>query len=137
MWSNGYSLQGFFHVFFFLPVHSFMLCQWILSSTVITLLGKKELVVVFFCRPWLVYFLPWFVCSSSSLRKHTYSNILNILQLKKENFQIKKKSDFFFHISDQNINCGYSLAPPRLAEAVLTSTYNLCFKQIRKIMYTL
>ena len=34
-----------------------------------------------------------------------------------------------FHISAQNIDCGYSLEPPRLGEAVLTSTHNLCFEQ--------
>ena len=46
-----------------------------------------------------------------------------------------------FLISTQNIGCGYSLEPPRrggsneyqqsmfLAEAVLTSTHNLCFEQ--------
>ena len=28
-----------------------------------------------------------------------------------------------------NIDCGYSLEPPRLAEAVLTSTHNLYFEQ--------
>ena len=39
------------------------------------------------------------------LRKHAYSNILKILQPKKENFQIKKKSDFF-HISAQNKDLG-------------------------------
>ena len=46
-----------------------------------------------------------------TLRKHAYSNILKILQPKKENFQIK----FFdiFHISAQNIDCGYSLEPPQ------------------------
>ena len=49
--------------------------------------------------------------------------------------------------SAQNIDCGYSLEPPRrggsneyshrLGEAVLTSTHNLCFRaEIRKIMYT-
>ena len=42
-----------------------------------------------------------------SLPKHTYSNILKILQLKKENLQIKKSD--IFHISAQNIYCGYSL----------------------------
>ena len=29
------------------------------------------------------------------------------------NFQIKKKTDFFFQISAQNIDCGYPLEPPR------------------------
>ena len=68
----------------------------------------------------------WF---PTTLRKHAYSNILKILPPKTENFQIKIL--IFFHISDQNIDCGYSL------EAVLTSTHNLCFwAEIRKIMYT-
>ena len=53
------------------------------------------------------------------MRKHAYSNILKILQPKKENFQIKN-SDTFFHISTQNIDCGYSLEPPRriIADAI-------------------
>ena len=38
-----------------------------------------------------------------------------------------RKNLIFFYISAQNIDCGYSLEPP--AEAVLTSTHNLCFKQ--------
>ena len=46
-----------------------------------------------------------------ALRKHAYSNILKILQLKKENFQ-KKYSDIF-HISARNIDCEYLLEPPR------------------------
>ena len=41
------------------------------------------------------------------LRKHAYSNILKI----NENFQIKNSD--IFHISAQNINCGYLLEPPR------------------------
>ena len=69
------------------------------------------------------------ICSYS-LRKHAYSNILNILPTpppppppththtphpttkKKWKFSDKKKSDIF-HISAQNINCGYSSEPPR------------------------
>ena len=42
---------------------------------------------------------------------------------KTENFQIKNTD--IFHISAQNIDCGYLLE--RLGEAVLTSTHNLCF----------
>ena len=45
------------------------------------------------------------------LRKHAYSNVLKILPPKNENFQ-RKKSDIF-HISAQNIDCGYSLERPR------------------------
>ena len=46
-----------------------------------------------------------------SLRKHAYSNILKILPPKNETFQIKCFD--IFHISVQNIDCGYSLEPPR------------------------
>ena len=46
-----------------------------------------------------------------SLRKHAFLNILKILPLKNENFQIK--SSDIFHISAQNIDCGYPLEPPR------------------------
>ena len=46
-----------------------------------------------------------------TLRKHAYSNVLKILPPKNENFQ-RKKSDIFL-ISAQNIDCGYSLEPPR------------------------
>ena len=64
-----------------------------------------------------------------SLRKHAFSNILKILLPKNENFQIKKY--WYFHISTQNIDCWYSLEPPRL-------THNLCFwAETRKIMYSL
>ena len=54
-----------------------------------------------------------------SLRQHAYSNILKILPPKNENFQLKNPN--IFHISAQNIDCGYS--------AVLTSTHNLCLEQ--------
>ena len=46
-----------------------------------------------------------------TLRKHAYSNILKILQPKKEKFQIKKSD--IFHIPAQNIDREYSLEPPR------------------------
>ena len=48
---------------------------------------------------------------SKTLRKHAYSNLLKILQPKMENFPIKNSD--IFHISSQNIDCGYSLEPPR------------------------
>ena len=43
-----------------------------------------------------------------TLRKHASPNVLKILTPNSENFRIKK-SDIFFHISAQNIDCGYSL----------------------------
>ena len=47
-----------------------------------------------------------------TLRKHAYSNILKILPPKNKKKSDKKNSDIV-HISAQNINCGYSLEPPR------------------------
>ena len=41
----------------------------------------------------------------SPLRKQAYSDILKILQPKKEIFQIKNSD--IFHTSAQNIDCGY------------------------------
>ena len=49
--------------------------------------------------------------SGYALRKHAYSNILKILPPENENFQIKIFD--IFNISAQNIDCGYSLEPPR------------------------
>ena len=64
---------------------------------------------------WANWHLDKFYLSSKddtlTLRKHAYSNILKNLQPKKVNFQIKIL--IFFHISAQNIDCVYSLEPPR------------------------
>ena len=77
-------------------------------------------VCVFLCKrgiPWVliaflkVSFQPAAVRGSCTLRKHAYSNILKISPPKNENFQIKNSD--IFHISAQNIDCGYSLEPPR------------------------
>ena len=46
-----------------------------------------------------------------TLRKHAYSNILNILPPKHENVQIKKSDNL--HITGQNIHCGFSFEPHR------------------------
>ena len=48
---------------------------------------------------------------SVSLREHAYSNILKILLPKNESFQMKNSK--ILYISAQNIDCGYSLEPPR------------------------
>ena len=52
----------------------------------------------------------------------------NFFRSKIDKFE-RKNSDFSLIVA-QNIDCGYSL---ELAEAVLTSTHNLCFAKIRKI----
>ena len=46
-----------------------------------------------------------------ALRKHACSNVLKISPQKTEGFQIKIL--ILFHISAQNINCGYSLELPQ------------------------
>ena len=46
-----------------------------------------------------------------ALRKHAYSKIYKISPPKTEIFQIKISD--IFHISAQNLDCGYSLEPPR------------------------
>ena len=65
----------------------------------------------FLYNPFIPEFVMWSLPSLKSLRKHAYSNILKILQPKKENFQIKNSN--IFHISAQNIYCGYTSEPPR------------------------
>ena len=44
-------------------------------------------------------------------KTRAYSNILRIVPPKNENFQLKNSSSF--HISAQNIDCGYWLEAPR------------------------
>ena len=46
-----------------------------------------------------------------ALQKHAYSNILKIVQPKTGKFPDKTYD--IFHISAQNIDCGYSLESPR------------------------
>ena len=52
---------------------------------------------------------------------------------KNENFQIKNSD--IFHIAAQNIDCGYSLEPPRRGGS---NKYpqSMFWAEIRKIMYT-
>ena len=70
---------------------------------------------------------------SNPLRKHAYSNILKILSPKK--WKISGKNSDIFHISAQNIDCGYSLEPPRRGGS---NEYpqSMSWTEIRKIMYT-
>ena len=49
---------------------------------------------------------------NDSLRKHAYSNTLNISQPKTESFQTKILILLYFCISAQNIDCGYPLEWP-------------------------
>ena len=73
------------------------------------------------------------VFTVGALRKHAYLNILKILPPKNENFQIKISD--IFHSSAQNIDCGYSLEPPRRGGS---NKYpqSMFSAEIRQIMYT-
>ena len=72
-----------------------------------SLVFAYDTVYVFLCTG--EYSTP---CFHTILQKHAYSNTLKILPPKKGNFSDKKKSDIFY-MSAQNIDCGYSLEPPR------------------------
>ena len=69
----------------------------------------------------------------NTLRKHAYSNIKKISPPKTEKFQVKNSD--IFHISAQNIDCGYSLEPPRRGGS---NEYpqSMFGAEIWKIMYT-
>ena len=71
---------------------------------------------------------------SFSLQKHTYSNTLKILLPKMTIFQIKKKSDIY-HISAQNIDCGYSLEPLRRGGSNEYPQSMFCAEKIKNNVY--
>ena len=70
-----------------------------------------------FKKNFLIFFLSYF-----SLHSNYIAHAIN------RDFYIFKRN---FLIFAQNIDCGYSLEN-RLAEAVLTSTHNLCFGPKRR-----
>ena len=72
---------------------------------------------------------PHLIITKTRLFKY----IENFISKKTENFQIKISD--IFHISAQNINCGYSLEPPRRGGS---NEYpqSMFWAEIRKIMYT-
>ena len=53
-----------------------------------------------------------------------------------KNGDVSDKNSIIFHISAQNIDCGYSLEPPRRDEAVLTNPQSIFLAERRKILYT-
>ena len=59
--------------------------------------------------------------------------MLKILPPKNENFKIKNSD--IFHISAQNIDCGYSLEPPRQGGPNEYPQF-MVLVEIRKIMYS-
>ena len=60
-----------------------------------------------------------------SLRKHAYSNIYIVESFTSKNWKIPGTKDpDIYHISAQNIDCGYSLEPPHGGS---NEYLNLCF----------
>ena len=72
-----------------------------------------------------------FSSNAWAIRKNAYLNILKILPLKNENFQIKNSD--IFQTSAQNIDCGYPLEPPRRGSSNEYPQYMFLSKI--KIMY--
>ena len=68
-----------------------------------------------------------------TLRKHAYSNILKLSPPKNESFGIKIL--IFFIFSLKNIDCVYSLEPPRRGSSNEYNNLNV-WAEISKIMYT-
>ena len=93
-WSNRFFLIVFFFFFFFF----FFFCIY---------MDAQCRNFYFLCQQFYVLL----VTKLYSFRKHAYSNILKILSPKKWKFS-DKKFCYFSH-STQNIDCGYSLEPPR------------------------
>ena len=113
---------------------------WILRVTDVTLLklwnhmANKDVFYnsykMYCCDKW--YKIANIICFFT-ICKHAYSNTLKILPPKNENFQIEN-SDIFSYFC-LNIDCGYSLEPPRRGGS--NEYHNLCFwAEIRKIIYT-
>ena len=63
------------------------------------------------CRLIRFFIIPMGNLCIQALQKHAYSNILKISPPKTKSFQMKIL--IFFQVSAQNIDCGYSLEPPR------------------------
>ena len=72
----------------------------------------------------------WRNCTSLAIQNITKTCLYNFDPLKPHFYIVKLGFTgvyIIFLISAQNIDCGYSLEPPR--EAVLTSTHNLCYEE--------
>ena len=84
------------------------------------------------------YFIPIVITNIPEMKeditKTRLFKYIEIFTSKTENFQIKKNSDVL-HISAQDIDCGYSLEPPRRGGS---NEYqqSMFLRRIRKIMYT-
>ena len=98
-----------FHV---LPCSLPYCCVWWIRSSIVITLWTNGLIALLYFGLGLVYCLSWIFCSSCSCHyENTPIQIYWIFYHKKWRFS-DKNSDIF-HNSAQNIDCGYSLEPPR------------------------
>ena len=139
--------QLYIHINFF-PIDSlFDLCC--LQKPIIIAYGSERV------NPFTLEFLKWTLpslsfdtsiwanrgfCPKSMTKRHTVHNENTPIQIywkfynhKRKNFQIKNVD--IFHIPAQNIDCGYSLEPPRWGGS---NEYpqSMFFNKIRRIMYS-
>ena len=114
-----YRLSGAkFFLIVFIPYINLLNLSWMIKCL---FLGNME--------PLIQYInllnLSWIIKCLFITKKHAYSNTLKISIPKTESFQSDKISDFFCHISAENIDCGYSLEPPHGGGSI--EYHNLCF----------
>ena len=80
---------------------------------------------------YVCFCIYWFLTGSQKINI-TKTYLYNFDPLKPHFYIVKlgfRGVYIIFLISAQNLDCGYSLEPPRQGEAVLTSTHNLGFEQ--------
>ena len=91
-------------------------------------LDKPDTLIFIFCvlfvsKGNLLDFYSYSLKMTVITKTRLFKYIQKISLPKTENFQIKKL--YIFHISAQNIDCGYSLEPPRCGGS--NEYHNLCF----------
>ena len=134
--NRGKSVRTYKCILRIFPLNSFCLslCIYTFLVCAYTYFGTFVICLVL-CKcglPWITSILYIYLIRVS-LRKHAYSTILKILPPKNENFQIKNSD--IFNISAQNIDCEYSLEPPRRCGS---NGYpqSMFWAEIWKIIYT-
>ena len=100
----------------------YYVCTLILECDRVRLNGlswKWHLISSLFSESWKAYTMTSkeneTLLNTTSLQKHAYTNIQKVSPPKTYFFFFsdKKKLCYIFYISAQNIDCGYSLEPPR------------------------
>ena len=91
-------------------IHVLSCISWILSGIVVTSFGKMEMIKLLFfglCSVYSQSGIEFPSITKTYLFKYTEKLITEKLKI------FRQKNSNIFHISAQNIDCGYSLEPPR------------------------